>query len=264
LLGAPVVLDVLKDKPERRRTLRATGPRGSAIVKQYASERAPTVAARIGALADGPAEPAVPRVLLLDADAHLLVLQDLPGEPLRSALLDGEIASCVRVGASIGVWHRFWTESTARELQPHPAEREIAILNDRIEAAPGAVADAVRTRLPRLAETVWECSTSVHRDLYEEQILVGERIALIDLDDAALGPPELDIGNLLAHIRLLGLRSQRDLGQAIAAILDGYEQKGPPLARDLLDRCVVLSLLRLACIHRELALVDIADSLGHW
>jgi hypothetical protein len=34
----------------------------------------------------------------------------------------------------------------------------------------------------------------VHRDLYEEQVLLGERVALIDLDDAALGPPELDIG----------------------------------------------------------------------
>src|SRR5204862_293349 len=59
LLGAPVVLEELKYKPDRRRTSRATGPRGSAIVKQYTSERAPTVAARVAALADGPADPAV-------------------------------------------------------------------------------------------------------------------------------------------------------------------------------------------------------------
>jgi aminoglycoside/choline kinase family phosphotransferase len=259
LLGAPVLLQELKHKPDRRRTLRATGPLGSAIVKQYASERAPTVAARIASLADGPAELAIPRVLLLDSDAHLLVLEDLPGEPLRAALLDGDTATCIRVGASIGAWHRFWTESTVGALQQHTVDHEIAILTDRIETATNPVADAVRMRLPPLAETVWECSTSVHRDLYEEQILVADPIALIDLDDAALGPPELDIGNLLAHIRLLGMRSQRDLDQAVGALLDGYAQNGPILTSRLLERCVALSLLRLACIHHELALVDAAD-----
>jgi Ser/Thr protein kinase RdoA (MazF antagonist) len=263
LLGAPVGLEELKYKPGRRRTVRARGARGSAIVKQYASERAPTVAGKLAALAEGPAEPAVPRLLLLDADAHLLVLQDLPGRPLRSALLDGDTATCARVGASIGAWHRFWTNAPLGALTPHPVEREIAILTDRIESAPRAVAEAVSTRLHPLAATVWECSTAVHRDLYEEQILFGDEIGLIDLDDAALGPPELDIGNLLAHIRLLGLRSRHDPGPAIAAILDGYAQTGPTLTSGILDRCVVLSLLRLACIHHELALVDEADSIEY-
>ena len=37
--------------------------------------------------------------------------------------------------------------------------------------------------------------------------MVGERIGLIDLDDSALGPPELDLGNLLGHLLLLERRS---------------------------------------------------------
>ena len=48
----------------------------------------------------------------------------------------------------------------------------------------------------------------MHRDLYEEQLLAGERIGLIDLDDAALGPPELDLGNLLGHVELLALSAR--------------------------------------------------------
>mgnify|MGYP003297699673 CR=1 FL=1 len=32
----------------------------------------------------------------------------------------------------------------------------------------------------------------VHRDLYEEQVLLGDRVGLIDLDDAALGFREDD------------------------------------------------------------------------
>jgi len=53
ILGAPVVLEELKHKPGRRTTSRAVGARRSAIVKVYASERAPIVAARLGALAAG-------------------------------------------------------------------------------------------------------------------------------------------------------------------------------------------------------------------
>jgi len=65
LVGEPLRLSVLKHKPGRRLTLRARGPGGSAIVKRYGSDRAPRVAARVAALAGGPAEPLVPEVLLV-------------------------------------------------------------------------------------------------------------------------------------------------------------------------------------------------------
>jgi aminoglycoside/choline kinase family phosphotransferase len=260
-VGSPVALDELKRKPGRRRTVRARGPEGSVIVKQYVSTRAPTVAARLHALAGGPAQPKIPRVLLLDAEAHLLVLEDLPGEPLRTALLAGDTATTATAGESIGGWHRFWSDAPVPvgALQPHPAEREIAVLGERLMTAENAVADAARSRLTALGTTVWDCSTAIHRDLYEEQILFGESTGLIDLDDSAIGPPELDVGNVLAHVRLLGLRSGRDLDPMVEAFLDGYVRTGPPLARELLERCLVLSLLRLACIHGELALVHLAD-----
>jgi Ser/Thr protein kinase RdoA (MazF antagonist) len=93
----------------------------------------------------------------------------------------------------------------------------------------------------------WRTTTVVHRDLYEEQIVLDARIGLIDLDDAALGPAELDVGNLVAHIELLELRSGRDLGGAVEALLGGYGVDS--LDPALLDRCRKLTLLRLACIH---------------
>jgi hypothetical protein len=63
IVGAPLVLEELKRKPGRRRTMRAVGSRRRAIVKAYRSQRAPVVAARLRALAAGPAEPEVPEVL---------------------------------------------------------------------------------------------------------------------------------------------------------------------------------------------------------
>jgi aminoglycoside phosphotransferase (APT) family kinase protein len=118
----------------------------------------------------------------------------------------------------------------------------------------------LRETVLRAAEELgqdWECVTAVHRDLYEEQILVGERIGLIDLDDVALGPPELDIGNLLAHVDLLALRSGRDLSAPTRALLEAYSRAGASLDADLLERCRRLTILRLACIHGEPLLLDL-------
>jgi len=260
ILGAPVVLEELKHKPGRRTTSRALGSRRSAIVKVYASKRAPTVAARLEALAAGPGEPAVPDVLLCDPDAHLVVLSEIPGVPLREALLGGDLQTCCRAGAAIGAWHLAWQGRAPAALAPHSAEQELEILRKRIETASPTVATAVRAALPAVTLQGWEYPTVVHRDLYEEQVMVEERIGLIDLDDAALGPPELDVGNLVAHIDLLAIRSETDLADATDAILEGYRETGPILDTWLLPRCRALTLLRLACIHEDLSLVDSANS----
>jgi Ser/Thr protein kinase RdoA (MazF antagonist) len=260
ILGAPVALEELKHKPGRRTTSRAVGARRSAIVKVYASERAPTVAARLRALAAGPAEPVVPEVLLCDREAHLVALSEVPGVPLRAALLSGDLDTCARAGAAIGAWHRAWQGVSPEALVPHTLDRELELLSSRIERASHTIAGAVRAALPAVADGPWSSQTVVHRDLYEEQIMVGERIGLIDLDDAALGPPELDVGNLLAHVDLLTLRSETDLTAPTAALLEGYEERGPALDAPLLARCRGLTLLRLACIHENLSLVDGTDA----
>lgn len=253
ILGAPVALEELKHKPGRRRTLRVRGPGGSAILKVYASDRASLVARRIAALAGGPPEPLVPAVLHVDPELHLVVLSEVLGTPLRDALLGGDLATCSRVGAALGAWHAAWDGVAPAPLRPHTSDRELEILRSRAEAASPAVARAVAEALPGLAGE-WACTTVVHRDLYEEQVLAGEHVGLIDLDDAALGPPELDLGNLVAHAELLELRRRRDLGRQKDALLEAYSDTGPALDGALLDRCRRLTLLRLACLNDDSAL----------
>lgn len=257
LLGGPVELQTLKDKPGRRLTLAARGSRGRAVVKVYRSQRAAVVAARIGALAAGPPEPAVPRVLLVDAAMHLLVLSWLPGTTLRRALLLGDGHACHCAGAALGGWHRSWFGAAPVPLQPHTLERELEILHASAErsewrGARAAVAHAGHHAGP------WNASTVVHRDLYEEQILLDCRVGLIDLDDAALGPPELDLGNLLGHVELLELRSGLSLAHPMRMLVAGYRREGPALDAVLLEGCRRLTLLRLACLHAEPALARLA------
>ncbi len=256
VLGAPVALEELKHKPGRRTTLRARGARRNAIVKVYVSNRAPTVAGRIAALAAGPGDMEVPEVLLCDPERHLVVLSEVPGVPLREALLAGDGETSERAGEALGAWHRAWSGMSPEPLVPHTAEREVEILTARIENAPSEIATLVRAELPSVAAGEWAPTTVVHRDLYEEQIMVAERIGLIDLDDCALGPPELDVGNLCAHIELLELRTGRDLSTVTEKLLGGYRRTGPPLHGSLLARCRRLTLLRLACIHGDASLLD--------
>jgi aminoglycoside phosphotransferase (APT) family kinase protein len=253
LVGSPVFVSELKHKPGRRRTLRARGSRRTAIVKLYESDRVPLVAARLAALAAGPPEPEVPRVLHVDPTRRMLVLSALEGEPLRDSLVTSDLAACARVGQALAAWHRAWRNTHSVAFRPHAFEDEKRILLARAAAAPPAIGAAVRARLAAL-DGAWRCTTVVHRDLYEEQILLGDRVGLIDLDDAALGPPELDLGNLLAHSELLELRADGEVQPAIDALVDGYDAAS--LDHALLDRCRKLAILRLACIHRMPTLLD--------
>lgn len=246
IVGAPVQLEELKHKPARRRTLRARGSRRNAIVKLYASARASAVGRRVASLGTGPPEPVTPTVLHVDPEKRAVVLSEVPGRPLREALLERDLATCSRVGAALAEWHSAWHGVVPGVLQPHTIDRELEILRTRAEAAAPPIARAVAEALPRLGGD-WACTTVVHRDLYEEQVLAGERVGLIDVDDAALAPPELDVGNLLAHVELLERRTQSDLSAPRDALLGGYDESLVDEA--LLDRCRRLSRLRLACIH---------------
>jgi aminoglycoside phosphotransferase (APT) family kinase protein len=171
-------------------------------------------------------------------------------------LVSGELNTCARAGAALGTWHGAWQGRSPDALVPHTVERELEILGSRIDGASPEVAAAVRGALPALIDGAWGHPTVVHRDLYEEQVLVAELIGLIDLDDAALGPPELDVGNLVAHVDLLALRTRLDLTAGTDALLEGYRRTGPALEAPLLARCRALTLLRLACIHENSSLVE--------
>jgi Ser/Thr protein kinase RdoA (MazF antagonist) len=246
LVGSPFTVEELKRKPGRRCTLRVTGTRRAAIVKVYESDRALVVAARLEALAAGPSEPCVPEVLHVDPGRRTIVLSEVPGAPLRESILAGDVGTCARVGRVLSSWHRAWRGRRPDSLRSHTVEEERRTVLARAEDGPSSLAPAVRSALPSLVRE-WPCTTVVHRDLYEEQVILGDYVGLIDLDDAALGPPELDVGNLLAHIELLELRSGARYAAPVEAILDGYGFSS--LDREVLDRCRRLSLLRLACIH---------------
>lgn len=253
VVGAPVRLELLKQKAGRRSTYRAYGSQRTAIVKVYEADRARTVARRVTSLGEGPYEPRVPHVWAETDD--MLVLSEIRGRPLRASVLAGDEAACHRAGAVLGFWHWYWRDRAPEALGRHSLARELELLRRESQQAPRPIAEAVAFALKAVEnDEEWAPATVIHRDLYEEQVMLGDEVGLIDLDDAAIGPPELDVGNLCAHLEFLARRYGRNLDGMQRAFLNGYLSSGAPLELPLLLTCRSLSLLRLACIHRNMQL----------
>lgn len=93
----------------------------------------------------------------------------------------------------------------------------------------------------------------VHRDFYHDQVLIhGDRLAVLDLDDAAMSEPAVDVANFVAHLMLLSVQHDRGcegLQPAIDAFLARSHALDPGLDRELVTFLTATSLVRLAGIH---------------
>jgi aminoglycoside phosphotransferase (APT) family kinase protein len=123
-----------------------------------------------------------------------------------------------------------------------------------------------------LEEATFSPPVLLHRDLHPQQLLLnGNAVGFVDLDDVAVGAPEIDLGNLLAHLDLFGLfHSRRSVPLAHSArMLESVYCSAHPLSRPALFVTRGASLLRLAGVYAgttELAplvprLVDRAEDL---
>lgn len=140
---------------------------------------------------------------LLPGDSGLAALGELVGRALVR-LQHSEAARCAVAGKT---WH---------------IGDELNMLQRRlIEAA--AMRPAWATRIAsvslgceRLAQQLTPgASFFLHRDFYPGQLLVTEarpaQLAVLDFDLAASGPPSLDAGNYIAHLREQALREHGDV-----------------------------------------------------
>lgn len=231
---APVRIEPLKLRPGRRLSARLRLGARTFYIKVYRPSRVKGIARRYGLLAlrlkDKP--PLVlPEMVAADRKRGIVLWRAFSGRPLvvenkRASGLASGLAFMRQAGRALASVHatriplgRTWSGAD-----------EMAMLRERVVGAP----PWMRSLLPELASRLGRATgrSTVHRDFYPEQVLVGRtsgrraaRIAFLDWDDAALGPPALDVGNFLAHLRLTTIRSPR-LGALLPrmrrAFLDGY------------------------------------------
>lgn len=240
--GARVV-SVLRYLPGRRVATLVEYEGELAVVKVFASPRARGNTRRLHAFAASGAAAIVPTALGSDAAGHVLAVTYRHGI-LPRRMSDGEYPACFsRVGAALRQIH----DSGAELDRVWDWEQEVAQLRRRATPATVDLVDTVVASTGRLAGAPL---CPAHRDCHPRQVIVAAdgTVTFIDLDDAAMGPRGLDIGNMLGHLiraRIEGKRSEKVTVAASEAFLDGYGPC-PELDEGVVTGWTVLTVARLA------------------
>lgn len=212
------------------------GPTG--VLKVFASPRGRGNDRRLRALAAAGMEGLVPDPWGVDRSGHVQLVSFIDGVVFDDEAPDRFVASARMAGRLAARLHGCGAELD-RSWTWHD---EVALLTKRATPTTRSAVEDVVARTAHLAD---EPLVSAHRDCHPKQMVrSGERASWIDLDDAAMAPPTLDVGNLIAHLlrdAALARRSEALTGAAVAAVLDGY---GP--VRGDLDAWIALALVRLA------------------
>jgi len=254
---------VVRHKPGRRAIVRfAVENAGQAFTlygKTFASERGPTVFAVSRAIAEGTAfgpEIAVPEPVAYVPELKLAVQRAVAGEPVTSLLMAGNGGIAVRIADAISRLHRSGIDlgrrhDLTRELSPLEGRvADLATVSTEVHELGRRVLDQVRAQVPGNVPWRW---CPVHRDFYHDQVLIdGERLAILDLDDAAMSEPAVDVANFAAHLRLLRIQ-QPASSASVDVVRKSFVARVMTLDPDLDQRLVTCleaaTLLRLAGIH---------------
>lgn len=234
------LLRVLRQVHGRRATVLGALDGTPVVIKVFASPRARGNDRRLLALAAAGLSDVVPASLRVDDSGHVGVLGYRPGTILDT--VDGStfVSACAAAGRTLARLHA----SPALLDRTWRHEDEVAQLLRRAPASTRARAERAAA-LPFDERVSLVCS---HRDFHPRQVVVGSappvHVTFIDLDDAAMAPAGLDVGNMTAHLRreaVCGRRSRAVSEAAIEAFLSGYGA----LPADL-ETWEVLALTRLA------------------
>ncbi len=224
--------------PEKSATAACFGAAGDgplAYVKAFGGRAAAAWSARVHAdvaarLGDGHPLLRVPAVLAYDGDAGLVAVEALQGRRLDTLAADDVVTAMRRYGAAVATLHA---------LAPPPDAPAFArVAPDRRRSATALIAAArpdVATQAGRLAEALdaaapapgAEPAVCLHGDVHAKNAIAQPdgRIALIDLDQLAVGPASAELGSMLAGLRyhaLVGGEGVATTLPAERAFLAGY------------------------------------------
>jgi aminoglycoside phosphotransferase (APT) family kinase protein len=273
------VLDVLAvglvhERPGRRRTyrvdVRIRVPDGGTeeqtwYAKAYATSKGARSFRKLVAIACAARYGVrVPEPLGYSEKDRLVVTKAVP-HPCLETLLGGSRAESAavleRLGDALTGLHEIGTVPESVFGTHGPGDERVVLANARKRADAAPFDAALRHRFHVTQEHTMGLVPDLppasrrllHRDLHPGQILLlDDTIVLLDTDEAAFGEPELDVGNLAAHLRMSALRASAgaDRGTGwVEALESGYRRRAD-LRADRLAAYTASTLLRLASLDR--------------
>ena len=245
--------ELVRHRAGRRATLRYELPSETVYAKAYASDRAARVHRRLASLAAARVHGlATPQPLGMSNALHLVVTGEVRGAAAGPQLLRGDVDLAERIAVRLNALH----SSDAQLEWRHGPDDEFAAVERRICKLPLPLrTDAMRC-LARsaieIARPSWR-SRPVHRDFYPDQVVVeGRRVAFLDVDDAAMSEPAVDVANFLAHLRLMAIE-QGWAVEPLGVVAEAFGRRAclsdADLDASLVRTLEAMTLVRLACIH---------------
>ena len=200
----------------------------------------------------------LPRLIAYAPEEQLLLFEPIAGDRFADHAAADRAPSLSRLGSALARLHAvpFATgRRFARFDLDQLAQAANAVGLVRPDVAP--LAEALVTRIAARVATDDTRPVLLHGDVHlNNVILTDERIALVDLEDAAIGPPAADVASLLAVLRYqryVGLISSAQERQDGEAFLAGYAAVRPLPAPTTLAWYTAAALLverALGAVHR--------------
>lgn len=158
-----------------------------------------------------------------------------PSAPLkRVAKISAHYANedHARVGRALADFHSSRIHIDRSYSVTNEVEKLSELFADLVNSQPELKESLVKVEgdCRRIAESLPSSkSVPIHRDFYFDQVLVSRKhVYLLDLDMAAMGPPELDVGNYLAHLDEYSIRfpsEEASCQKAAEAFLERYLER---------------------------------------
>jgi hypothetical protein len=148
----------------------------------------------------------VPHSLGVAADLGIVVLQAMPGEPLRHRL-DRGASPLPSPAAIVELLDRFPTAAGRHRKGAHARAGFHGAMLAAVVPDLAPRIEEIRAELASLPDG--EPEVPVHGDLHVSQLLVdgGDLVGLVDVDTAGMGHRSDDLGNLVGHLAILSMTS---------------------------------------------------------
>jgi Ser/Thr protein kinase RdoA (MazF antagonist) len=221
--------------PEKAATAQCLDDHGEvlAYAKVYVDDHSRTCMDTYAAVRQGlreeTAEVQLPRVIFQSDQHHILILQALCGRQI-AALEGRELGNAFeRLGRALAWLHGIPAPSHLTEFPRfqnaymQAAASKIAMMRPELAQLASELAEQLCSQKKEMREP----SVCLHGDVHPKNgILLEDGLALIDLDQASLGPRAADIGSFLAALcyeRHTGRLSEADERELANAFLAGYQ-----------------------------------------
>ena len=219
--------------PERRFVARLRGADGQAAALKLYAERSYGSAGHNAEAFESRGPLRLPRCIGRADDLRALAFEWLPGQKLDGLLVKQGFDESIlaRTGAALAQLHLQDPAGLARQDASKRAgfmrARTGWVATVRPELAERV--DAVAGKLEQELSDDHGADRSLHGDFSPTQVLVeGDRVAIIDLDDAVRGDPAEDLGVFISRLELRTVRGKLSAERRetlISALLDGYESQ---------------------------------------